>query len=204
MRRIVLRLLGATLAVGLAAVLFRSSGTFLVVDNREKSDAIVVTQGDSLDARYWTGLHLLTGGYGRELLINARTDRIFFGRNQAEWTDEFIRKTAASAAGHVRVCPITADTTAEETFEAGNCLKRDGVRSALLVVEDFHSRRSLAMFSRLLPQYRWSITAVSDPLRFGRQWWRKREWIRTTAVEWQHLLWWEMIDRWRFAPQIAI
>lgn len=204
MRRIALRLLGATLAVGLAVTLFRSSGTFLVVDNREKSDAIIVTQGDSLDARYWTGLHLLTGGYGRELLINARTDRIFFGRNQAELTDEFIRKTAIGAAGRVRVCPIAADTTGEEVFEAANCLKGDGVRSVLLVVADFHTRRSLAMFSRLLPQYRWSIAAVADPTRFGGQWWRKRESIRTAVVEWQHLLWWEIIDRWRFRPQIVI
>ena len=204
MRRIALRLLGAALAAGLAVLLFRSSGTFLVVDNREKSDAILVTQGDWLDAPYWTGLHLLTGGYGRELIIDARSNRVFFGRSQAEWAGEFIGKTAGSAPGRVRVCPIAADTTAEEALETANCLKRDGIGSVLLVVSDFHTRRSLAIFSRLLPHYRWSITAVSDPTYFSGQWWRKREWIRTVVVEWEHLLWWEIIDRWRFAPQIGI
>jgi len=62
-------------------ITFRKSGNFLVVDNREKSDAILITQADSLDAQYWMGLHLLTDGYGRELLLNARADRIFFGRS---------------------------------------------------------------------------------------------------------------------------
>jgi hypothetical protein len=66
-------------------ITFRNSGNFLVVDNREKSDAIVITQGDSLDASYWMGLHLLTNGYGRELLLDARTNRIFFGRSQGDW-----------------------------------------------------------------------------------------------------------------------
>jgi hypothetical protein len=63
-------------------ITFRNSGNFLVVDNREKSDAIVITQGDSLDASFWMGLHLLTDGYGRELLLDARTNRIFFGHSQ--------------------------------------------------------------------------------------------------------------------------
>ena len=73
------------ISFGLVLILFRNSGSFLVVDNRERSDAIVITQADSLDLGYWMGLHLLAEGYGRELLLDARTDRMFFGRSQAEW-----------------------------------------------------------------------------------------------------------------------
>lgn len=191
----------AMIGAGLLVMVFRNSGNFLVVDNREKSDVILITQGDSLDASYWMALRLLTDGYGRELLFDARTNRIFFGRSQAEWARDFIAKTAANLPGQVKVCPITADTTAPEVFEAENCLKGHLVHSVLLVVADFHSRRSLAIFSRLLPDYHWSVAVVEDPMRFGGQWWQKREWIRTAIVEWQHLLWWELIDRWRFAPQ---
>jgi hypothetical protein len=193
----------AAMGLCLLVVTFRNSGNFLVVDNREKSDAILITQGDSLDASYWMGLHLLTDGYGRELLLDARTDRIFFGRSQAEWADDFIRKTSASLPGRVKVCPITADTTAQEVYKVGNCLKGGLIRSVLLVVDDFHCRRSRAIFSRLLPQYRWSIAAVPDAARFGRHWWQKREWIRTALIEWQHMLWWEMVDRWRYAPVVG-
>jgi uncharacterized SAM-binding protein YcdF (DUF218 family) len=191
----------AAIGLGLLAMMIRNSGNFLVVDNREKSDAILITQGDSLDASYWTALRLLNDGYGHEVFIDTRTNLVFFGRSQTDLADDFIAKTAANQSGKVKACPITADTTAQEVYEAENCLKGHLVRSVLLVVADFHSRRSLAMFSRLLPHYHWSIATVQDPMRFGGQWWQKREWIRTAIVEWQHLLWWEMIDRWRYAPQ---
>jgi hypothetical protein len=192
-----------TIGLGLLAIMFRNSGDFLVVDNREKSDVIVITQDDSLDASYWMGLHLLSDGYGGELLLDARTNRIFFGRSQAEWAGDFIGKTAASFPGQVKVCSITAGTTAQEVYEVGNCLKGRLVRSVLLVVDDYHCRRSLAIFSRLLPQYRWSIAAVADAAKFDRHWWRKREWIRTALIEWQHTLWWDLVDRWRFVPVVG-
>jgi hypothetical protein len=192
-----------TTGLVLLVMVFRNNGNLLVVDNREKSDAILITQGDSLDESYWIALRLLTDDYGRELLLDARTNRIFFGRTQAEWAGDFITKTAANLPGRVKVCPISADTTAQEVYEAGNCLKGHSIHSVLLVVADFHTRRSLAIFSRLLPQYRWSVAAVQDPMRFGAPWWQKREWIRTAIIEWQHLLWWEMIDRWRFVPQTS-
>ena len=197
-RPLALTLALTALAAGLLAFAVGNSGNFLVVDNRQKSDVLVITQGDSLDAQYWMGLDLLAQGYGRDLLLDGRTNLIFFGRSQADWAAEFIGKTAGAAAGNVKLCPVAADTTAEEVYEVAGCLK--GARSVLLIVADFHSRRSLAIFSRLLPGYRWSVAPVTDAARFGRHWWRKREWIRTAAVEWQHLLWWEVVDRWRFAP----
>lgn len=187
-------------ALVLLAIGFRYGGSFLVVDNRQKSDAIVVTQGDSLDAGYWLALRLLKEGYGRELLLDARSNKVFFGRTQAEVAGEFIQKTATGVPGRVRVCAIVSDTTARETYEVDRCLKASSIHSVLLVVDAYHSRRSLSMFSRLLPGYRWSIAAVPKNEEFGEAWWRKRTWIRTAVVQWQHLLWWEMIDRWRFAP----
>ena len=183
------------------ALVFWRGGTFLVVDKPAKSDAILVTQGEPLDLAYWKGLELLKGGYGRALLVDARTNEIFFGRSQADWAADFVKQTAGSFGAQVRVCAIGADTTAQEVYEAADCLSAGGARSVALVVDDFHTRRSLAIFSRLLPGYRWSIAAVPDATRFGDPWWRKREWIRTTVVEWQHLAWWEAIDRWRFRPR---
>jgi hypothetical protein len=189
----------AAVTLGVLVILFRNSGRFLVVDNRQKSDALVITQGDSLDAQYWKALELLRDGYGRELFLDARINLVLFGRSQAELAGEFVKRTA-SDGGRVKVCAIAGDTTAQETYEVGNCLKESGARSVLLVVSDFHTRRSLAIFSHLMPQYRWSIVPVADDTKFNTGWWRKREWVRTAVVEWQHLLWWELIDRWRFAP----
>ena len=200
---IVAKSLLATIVLGSVVFAFRASGDFLVVDNREQSDAIVITQADSLDSAYWMGLNLLNSGYGREMLIDARSNRMFFGRTQADWAGEFIKTTAAALDDRVRVCPIVADTTAEEAYDVVNCLKGRSIHSVMLVVHDFHCRRSLSMFSRLLPQYRWSVAAVPDNTRFGRHWWRRREWIRTTMIEWQHMLWWQIVDRWRYLPVVS-
>jgi len=201
--RLQFRRLAALLVAILVVVLslaFPNTGKFLVVDNREKSDAIVVTQADSLDTQYWFGMHLLEEGYGRELLLDSRTDRIFFGRSQAEWANDFLAKTAGRFSGQVKVCPIAVDTTSEEVYEVENCLKGRSIRSVLLVVADFHSHRSQAIFSRLLPGYHWTIAAIPDAGRFDVHWWRKRVWIRTALIEWQHFLWWELLDRWRYSP----
>ena len=149
-RLALLALVGTGLA--LLAFTFRSSGSFLVVDNRQRSDAVLITQGDSLDASYRTGIALLAAGYGRELLLDARTDRIFFGRSQAEWAREFIGKTATRFPGQVKVCPITADMTSEEVYQVENCLKGRSIRSVLLVVSDYHTRRSMAIFFALAAQ----------------------------------------------------
>ena len=190
----------AAIGLGLLMMMLRNSGNFLVVDNREKSDAILITQGESLDASYWVGIQLLKAGYGRLLFLDARSDRMWFGRTQADRATDYIAETAGKFANQVKVCPIDVGTTAEEIYVAGKCLKAHQVHSVLLVVSDFHCRRSLAIFSRLHPRYHRSIAGVEDPMRFGWHWWQKREWIRTAIVEWQHLLWWELIDRWRFAP----
>jgi hypothetical protein len=185
--------------LGLVSLAVSKAGNFLVVDRPERSDAIVVTQADYLDEPYWTGLRLLNDGFGRELLVDARADRTLFGRSQAAWAADFLEKTAGKMSGRVRVCPITADSTAQETFELEKCLGGRSVRSVLLVVYDYHSRRSLSTFTRLLPQYGWSIAAVPDASRFGASWWQKRDWAKTAFVEWQHLLWWQLVDRWRYA-----
>src|SRR5438309_1316016 len=127
---------GAAISLAVVGIAIRNSGNFLIVDNRQKSDAIVITQGDSLDKGDWEGLQLLTAGYGRELLLDARSNRVFFGRTQAEWARDFIDKTAAGLPAQVRVCPISADTTAEEIYEVGNCLKGRSIRSVILIVDD--------------------------------------------------------------------
>lgn len=181
-----------------ASNLIRHSGSFLVIDRPERSDAIVVTQADSLDDGYWTGVRLLAEGYGRQLFVDARTDLNFFGRPQSELAGQYIRATAGRAAP-VKVCPVTASSTAAETRQVDACLAGYAVRSVLLVVCDYHTRRSLSTFRRLLPQYHWSVAAVRNQARFDTPWWRRRDWARTALVEWEHLVWWESVDRWRSA-----
>ena len=53
-----------------AAVFFFQGGSYLIVNHPEKSDAIVMLNGDQVDKRYWRGLELLRAGYGQHLIMD--------------------------------------------------------------------------------------------------------------------------------------
>jgi hypothetical protein len=180
---------------GLAWFLPRS-GRLLVVDRPEKSDIIIVLAGSNSGVRYEYALGLLRAGYGRELLLDASADLSIYGRTHAQLAEQFAGAEAGPLAPHVHVCPIYGDSTALESKSVANCLAKFPARDALLVTSDFHTRRALSIFSHWLPQFRWSVAAAPDPYFFGSSWWQKREWAKTNLLEWQRLLWWELVERW--------
>jgi uncharacterized SAM-binding protein YcdF (DUF218 family) len=67
----------------------------------------------------------------------------------------------------------------------------------LLVTSDFHTRRAFSIVRSRLPQYHWSVAAVSDPTIFGQPWWHNREWAKTALYEWEKLVWWRCFESWR-------
>ncbi len=180
--------------------MIRDSGRILVIDQPKKSDAIVVLAGDSGDDRYWRGRELLRAGYGRSLLLDASEDYSIYGRKPADLAAHFIEDTIGDARGHIVVCPIAQDSTLTETIYVRRCLEQQNARSVLLVTSDYHTRRAYSIFSHRLPEYRWSVAAARDDYTFGEKWWRKREWAKTALAEYARLLWWELVDRWRFEP----
>ncbi|MFZ0314139.1 MAG: ElyC/SanA/YdcF family protein [Candidatus Korobacteraceae bacterium] len=187
-------------AVILVAALFLivQSGSHLVVDRPEKSDAILVLAGDRNDVRYWRSLELLRAGYGRQMVLDESTERMF-GRSYAEHAAEFAARTAGEQTSSISVCVIRGDSTLQETTDAGRCLAQlqPPPHTVLIVTNDFHTRRALSIFHRRLPQYQWSAAAASDNTVFGLPWWKKREWAKTNLTEWQKLLWWEVFEQWR-------
>ena len=106
----------------LAAIfLIVQSGSHLIVDHPERSDAILVLGGDRNDVRYWRGLELLRAGYGRQMILDEGAERIF-GRTYAEHAAEFVARTAGEQAPSINVCAIQEDSTVGETDDAGRCL----------------------------------------------------------------------------------
>ena len=172
------------------------AGRFLVVDQPQKSDAIVVLAGEG-DDRYYKGLQMLAQGYGQILFLDARTDVVNFGHTPASMGQQFIQSSAGAWVEKVQVCPISGDSTQEEAIHVGDCLRPIPARSVLLVTSDYHSRRAFQILRRRLPQYHWSVAAAHNSYDFGVNWWQHREWAKTALLEWTKLLWWEAVDRWR-------
>jgi hypothetical protein len=185
-------------AVVCALVLFFRPGGQMVINSPEKSDAIVVLAGDSADSRYFRGLELLRAGYGQHLLVDATTG-VTYGHPFTDLAADFVAHTAGPNLPQVSVCKVAGDSTKDEAPQVADCLARlqPTPKSAIIVTDDYHTRRALSIFRDRAPQYRWTAAAARNEFLFGQPWWSDREWAKTYLTETEKLLWWEMFDRWR-------
>jgi len=188
----------AAVLILICVLLFLQPGDYLIVNDPEKSDAIVMLAGDQVDQRYWRALELLRGGYGHHLLVDTGTGQAY-GQPYSELAAGFIARTAGENTSQVSLCIIKGDSTKEEAPQVGECLAKlqPAPHSVLLVTDDYHTRRSLSIFGQRLPQLHWTAGAVSNDFLFGQPWWKNREWAKTYLTECEKLLWWELWDRWR-------
>ena len=180
--------------VVLGVLLARQAARFLVVDNRQKSDAIVVLAGET-SLRPALGVQLLREHMGSHLFLDAEAAEQVFGQPLTEIAERYVN--SLPEAKQISVCSIVGLSTAGETADAARCIGGMGAHRVLIVTSDYHSRRALMIFSRRLPQYQWSIAAAHNPAAFGNAWWTHREWAKTTFDEWTKLIWWEAVDQWK-------
>jgi uncharacterized SAM-binding protein YcdF (DUF218 family) len=188
----------AAVLILICLLLFFQPGDYLIVNNPEKSDAIVILAGDQVDGRYWHALELLRGGYGHHLLMDVGTGGIY-GQSYTDLAANFITRTAEENASQISICIIKGDSTKEEAPQVGDCLARlrPPPRSVVLVTDDYHTRRALSIFRQRVPQNHWTAGAVNNDFLFGQPWWKNREWAKTYLNECEKLLWWELWDRWQ-------
>jgi len=177
---------------------FVRPGGQLIVNDPQKSDAIVVLAGSSADVRYWHGMELLRAGYAHHLVLDV-VNNIDFGQSLADLAREFVQRTAGPNAAQVSICPLEGDSTKDEAPQVNTCLHtiQPLPHSVILVTDEYHTRRALSIFRNRLPQYQWSAGATKNDFLFGQPWWKRREWAKTFLTESQKLLWWELFDRWR-------
>jgi DUF218 domain len=190
MRRFQLALIvGAVFIVALGA----TSGRFLIVNQPRKSDVIVVVAGET-DRRPARGLELLGQGYAPRLILDVPAEAKIYQWSQLEIARRYV--DGLPQAGSITVCPISGLSTKDEAQDAARCLQGVNARRILLVTSDFHTRRALSIFNRILPAD-YSVAAAFDTSHFGVQWWQHREWAKVNFEEWSKLIWWELVDRWR-------
>lgn len=188
-------LLGCVLLGTLAGIWMYGAGRFLILDKPERSDIIVVLAGDFGDTRFLHALELLRSGSSQELILDA-PDWIEYGRMDSDLAREYIQSVAPDRAAHLHVCSFVGDSTLLELRGVSKCVHAVApqAKTALLVTSDFHTRRAFSIAQHALPEYRWSVAAAPDP-RFGVDWWKHREWAKTTLLEWQKLCWWKVTER---------
>jgi uncharacterized SAM-binding protein YcdF (DUF218 family) len=197
-RKAISLLVVCVLLMTLAGILLHGAGTYLIKDNPTCSDIIVVLSGDIGDSRFLHALNLLRSGYSQDLILDA-PDWVEYGRSSSDLAGEYIKTVAPESASHLHVCSFDGDSTVLELHEASKCIHAvaPNAKTAILVTSDYHTRRALSVAQHVLPEYRWSVAAAPDARFFGAAWWQHREWAKTAQTEWQKLVWWMVIDKFR-------
>jgi DUF218 domain len=182
------------IVIALALLLFSTSGEFLIVNQPEHADVIVVLAGET-NQRPALGLKLLREGYAPRMLLDVPAMAKVYQWDMLQLGQQYVRGLPESNS--VTVCPIYGLSTKTEAQDVSRCLSPLGVHNVLVVSSDYHTRRAVSTFKHELGGMQISIAAATDPQQFGGSWWKHRQWAKLNFDEWLRLVWWEAIDRWR-------
>jgi uncharacterized SAM-binding protein YcdF (DUF218 family) len=157
---------------------------------------IVVLAGET-EQRPARGLQLVEQGFAPKLLLDVPAAAHIYHEDQMEIARHYLNNS--SLAPKLSACPITGLSTREEAHNVLACFVAEQVvpKNILLVTSDYHTRRALAIFRHEMPGVEFSVAAAYDPVTYGPQWWRQREWAKTFSGEIVKFLWWWAVDRWR-------
>jgi hypothetical protein len=182
------------LALVLLFVFLVNAGDWLVVDDPQPADVLVVLAGDPKH-RSDRALELLRQGYGPKVVIDVPTAGNLYGFTHLELAEKYYGRLPEAAAIHI--CPIEGLSTKDETDDVRRCLAGQSGKRILLVTSDYHTVRALRIFQKEMPDKIFSIAAAHDPAQFGTQWWTHRQWAKMCFDEWLRRFWWTAVDRWR-------
>jgi DUF218 domain len=184
----------ALVLTAMVVVFAGNAGRFLVLEAPERSDVILVLAGET-DRRPARALQLLDQGYGRRVVIDVPSATRIYEFSQVQLAEKYVGSLPEAAS--IRICPIEGLSTRDESHDAEKCLETEEGSKILIVTSDFHTRRSLSIFRHEVRGKSFSVAGARDETQFGTLWWTHREWAKTCLNEWQRLLWWSAVERWR-------
>lgn len=190
-RRLILLAIAVIVIAVLLSLLSRA-GSFLVVDDPQPSDAIVVLEGAGDTPGYDRSVLLKSQGYAKTVLLDANISPTLYGRSEADLAAEYLVRSGQLST---QICQTVSGSVYDEVVDVKRCLDRIGARSAILMTGDFETRRTLDIFQKRLPQYRWSVAASSTPYHYAEAYWKHRGWAKTVFQEWEDLLWWKLVEQ---------
>ena len=167
---------------------------FLVLDEPQPSDAIVVLAGET-NLRPARALELLRQGVAARAFLDVEAQEMVYDQRLTDIAQKYVNGFGESS--RVSVCPIVSLSTFAEVDDVSRCLRSMDAHRVLIVTSDFHTRRASMIFRHRLTQYQISVAAARNPRVFGEAWWTTREWAKNTFDEWSKILWFEVADRWR-------
>src|ERR1700746_3072079 len=151
MRKLRLVLIAILLSI---LILSTTSGRFLVLNDLEQADVIVVLAGET-NYRPARGLQLLSQNYAPRMLLDVPVRDVIYDRSLIEIAKSYVAKAPQSSS--IEICTVVGLSTQGETQARARCLSHTGVRRILLVTSDYHTRRARSIFQHQLKGYQISV-----------------------------------------------
>lgn len=187
-------LLGVVLYLARAPLLAALGEWWVVSDELEKAQAIVVLGGDSVEgSRVQRAARLYREGWAPRVVLIGPALRIYLSETELMQREAIALGVPADRLLRV---PRAADSTFEEALVLRPLLAEHGFRRVIVVTSSYHVRRARRIFRAV---YReggiqvW-VDAVDDPRFDPRYWWQKREQRALFFLEILRSLytWWEL------------
>jgi uncharacterized SAM-binding protein YcdF (DUF218 family) len=191
------------------ALLLPAAGRYLVAeDPPERADAIVVLAGSYPD-RVLEAVELYKRGLAPRIIL-CREPETTGLRRLAELgltvprpsdVSRMVAEQLGVPPAAVEILDRAGDSTYAEAETVLDEVTRRGYRAILLVTSKYHTRRAAAIY-RLLAGGRVKVivrAASMDDFQAER-WWRHRMSTRRLIIEYQKLLNFQLLDRWRLSP----
>lgn len=185
------RILRATALIVAAAVLLlilfhapvlAALGNFLVqASPPQKADVIVVLAGDGYGRRILAGAELVRQGYAPKALISGPSGN--YGNYECDLAIPFAVK-AGYPESYFLHFEHGARSTEEEARLVTQKLHSMGVRQAMLVTSNFHTRRAGRIFRKAAPDIEFFVVSAPDEYFKPDSWWRDREARKIFLYEW--------------------
>ena len=158
------------------------AGNFLVkTDPLEAADIIVALAGDGSGRRLLRAAELVEQGYAPRVLIPG--PRTAYGARESDLALEFARREGLDMEV-LEGFPVDVTSTLEELAFVDRELQRRGVKKALVVTSNFHTRRARNIYRKHTSGAIEYIFVAADSPRFDPDsWWKTRDGKEVLVIE---------------------
>ncbi len=166
-----------------AYVLLRGAGAYLIyADDLEPTNVIVVLSGGT-DSRMNEALSLYKEDYSNIIVLTETGEQTegYEHLNSFDMRVQLMNNGVPS--GNIMITELTVNTTVDEAVAIRDLMQNRQYRSAIVVTDPYHTRRSKLIFNQVFDGT--DITIRIHPVRSS--WYNSRTWF--TSVEgWQFTL----------------
>ncbi len=160
-------------------------------DGPQKADCILVLGGDEFGQRILKAAELAKAGYAPTVFVDGPASLI---GHESDTTIQYaVQQGYPASMFHAVWLPPGVDSTSTEAqYVANNILRPKGMKTALLVTSNYHTRRAAHFFRKEVPWLK--VIAVPAPDAFFQPngWWKTRNGKKTFLFEWTKTVteWW--------------